>query len=257
MTLPIATFDAPAPIDVQAKELRWWITDGILNQPRSLQARIGPSELGEPCDHCLAAKLAGWEKNATAAWLPFIGTGVHAELAAIFEGANHKCGWRRYEVEQRVTVGIVRNEEITGSCDLFDRATGTVIDWKIVGKNTLDQVRRNGPSPTYRTQAHLYGQGWVNAGHTVTAVMICFLPRNSPTLEQGIFWGEDHDPAIAAAALERANHIATQLDTLATISTSARDQWITNQPRVEGCYSCARYPDRPTPDAATYFAASA
>ena len=66
------------------KEIRLIIEAHIANQPRSLQKEIGPSELGTDCLHCLAARLAGWEKRQSAAWLPFIGTCVHERFEHLF-----------------------------------------------------------------------------------------------------------------------------------------------------------------------------
>lgn len=219
------------------------IRASIENHPRSQQKRIGPSELGTPCDHCLAAKLAGWEKNDTHGWLPFIGTAVHAELDTIFTLANRDH--YRWATEQTVTVGTIGGVEITGSCDLYDHDTGTVIDHKVVGKTTLDQARRSGASPTYRVQAHLYGLGWANRGETVTQVAINYLPRNAVSLEHGVWWTEPWDRDIAEAALARANRLHTNLTVLSTISTEARDAWITGLPRDPHCRDCQKFPDRP------------
>jgi hypothetical protein len=116
-------------------------------------------------------------------------------------------------------VGHIAGQEIWGSTDLFDHDTRTVIDHKIVGKSTLDNARRHGPSPTYRTQAHLYGMGWINAGQPVTDVAIAYLPRQAVSLDQAV---------------------------LAAISTAARDAYITGLPRHDGCFDCSRFPDRPT-----------
>lgn len=212
--------------------------------PRSQQTEIGPSEIGNPCDHCLAARLAHWPKAEGAAWLPFIGTAVHAELDVIMTMANRDR--YRWATEQKVMVGTIGGREIWGSCDLYDHDTGTVIDWKIVGKTTLDKARRQGPSDVYRTQVNLYGQGWVNAGYQVSSVAIVFYPRNAMSLDHAIWWSAPFDPTLAAAALDRANRIHANLTALAAVSADLRDQWITSLPRDPDCFDCSRYPDRPT-----------
>lgn len=253
-----ATLDPPryAPFtggsaDLALKEYRYIIEQGILNQPRSLQKRIGPSEIGNPCDHCLAAKLAGWEQTEQGIpWLPAVGTAVHGFLEDLFirhenqRGAQHDGGLR-YLTERRVDVGEIDGETITGSTDLFDTVTGTVIDHKIVGATTLTKARGKGPSVVYRAQAHLYGRGWVRAGFDVANVAICFLPRNDVSLNTAVLWTEPYDENIAIAALERASTLARSLKALAAISELARDEWITNLPRQASCLDCARYPDAP------------
>jgi hypothetical protein len=233
-----------APTTASFAAYRAAIDNAITSQPRSLQRVIGPSEIGTPCDHCLAAKLAGWEQTRDAAWLPAIGTAVHEWLDTVFTLANHPTF--RWSTEKRVMVGHIAGQEIWGSTDLFDHDTRTVIDHKIVGKSTLDNARRHGPSPTYRTQAHLYGMGWINAGQPVTDVAIAYLPRQAVSLDQAVLWHEPHQPHIATQALERATQLATTLTGLAAISTAARDAYITGLPRHDGCFDCSRFPDRPT-----------
>ena len=103
------------------RELRATIEHAITNQPRSLQERIGPSELGTPCDHCLAAKLAGWQQTENGVpWLPYVGTAMHAQLEELFitcenerTGGNHTAS-RRWLCEQPVMVGHIGGEEIWG-----------------------------------------------------------------------------------------------------------------------------------------------
>lgn len=233
---------------VALAEARSIIEHSITHQPRSLQKRIGPSELGTPCDHCLAAKLAGWTRTDDGIpWLPYVGTAVHAALEEAFIqwdndlNTVHKAG-RRYLAEQSVMVGHLAGEEIWGSCDLFDLEVGMTVDWKIVGASTL-RTAKKGPSPVYRTQAHLYGRGWANAGYTVRHVAIAYLPRNSVSLGDAIWWTEPYDPAISEQALERANRLHANLTALASISTEAQDAWITSLPRDRGCYDCSRFPD--------------
>lgn len=217
----------------------------IRTQPRSMQKLIGPSEIGTDCDHCLAAKLAGWdETERDVAWVPFMGTAIHAELARIFEtDAAQRGEQSRWMVEHRVKVGTIGGHQISGTCDLFDQHTGTVLDWKNTGTTSLRAAKRSGPKQVYRIQAHLYGLGYENAGHEVREVAIAHLPRTSMRLSDAVLWSEPYHRQIALDALERANKIHANLQALASINTKTRDAWITSQPRADGCFSCPRYPD--------------
>ncbi|OJX98435.1 MAG: hypothetical protein BGO96_04545 [Micrococcales bacterium 73-15] len=232
-------------------ELRRIVEHSILNAPRSLQRRIGPSEIGTPCDHCLAAKIAGWEETSRGvAWLPFIGTCVHHEheyVLTLDNAARRVQGQpARWLVEHEVTVGTINGVEITGSCDAYDTLTGTTVDWKIVGPSTLRSARR-GPSPVYRAQAHLYGRGLVAQGHQVRHVSIVYLPRNSVNgWDDAVLWSEPYDETVALTALARADRIARNLTAVELVGgATARDDYIRTLPREERCYSCARYPDAP------------
>lgn len=236
-------------------QLRGIVEDAITNHPRSLQRRIGPSEIGAPCDHCLAAKLAGWTKHEVGIpWLPTIGTAVHEwleltvtrhEIARIKAATNPDTERNRFWCEERVNVGTVGGVDITGSCDLFHAPTGTVIDYKVVGTTTLRKARSSGPSATYRAQAHLYGRGWTRRGEHVNTVAIWFLPRNAASLDHGYLWSEPYDEQVALDALTRADQMANNVAALATAGEQVRDEWITNLPRDPACWDCRRYPDAP------------
>jgi hypothetical protein len=186
-------------------------------RPRSMQREVGPSDLGDPCDHCLAAKLAGWQKRPEVAWLPYIGTAVHAQLAEAFHGED-------WASEQHLAIGKVAGTWIKGTADLIHWPTRTVIDFKVVGKTTLDAARRGKVSEQYRNQVHLYGHGF-RASH----VAIAFLPRNEISLNTMVYWTEPYDATVARSALQRA-------ESLVGVD-------VTKQERRRGCYEGPRYDD--------------
>ena len=231
------------------------IEDSIVNAPRSLQKRIGPSEIGMECDHCLAARLAGWDRTEHgAAWLPFIGTCVHEHMERLFaaEAARDAPYALRTLQEATVTVGQIGGVDITGSTDLYipadqtdDGMDGMTVDWKIVGTPTLKKVRTNGhPSAQYIAQAMLYAKGWNDAGYPTSHVCVQFLPRNQPRMDDGYTWIAPYAPDIAAAALERANRIDATLHVLEQAGgTQTRDAWIRTLPRADHCWNCRKYPD--------------
>lgn len=258
MTIGLQPTHTPPVVDEQLavmRQVRALIEDNIRNQPRSLQRKIGASEIGNPCTHCLAARLAGWEKQEQGVgWLAFIGTCVHAYFEDLFTKINDEETGRgrptTFLAENRVTVGQIRGQDIIGSTDLYmpDQMgaanAGMTVDWKIVGTNTLNRVKRNGdPGMQYTAQAHLYAKGWEAAGYPTSHVAVYFMPRNKMSLSDGHVWVDEYRPEIAEQALDRANSIARNLDALATISTEARDQWIAGLDREEGCFNCSRYDD--------------
>lgn len=218
------------------------VFDAIVNQPRSLQRNIGPSEIGTDCVRCLARKLLGIEKMpietiAGLPWLPFIGTAVHAQLEEMFQKANENLDAVRWLVETRLPIGRIGDMDISGSCDLFDKETGTVIDHKVVGATKLKSLPKKGPGNTYRIQAHLYGYGWTKLGFGVNEVAVKFYPRNDISLTSGYFWYEKYDESIAVKALERANEVFTQAS-----SADDLNQFLKMCATSEDCFSCAEYP---------------
>ena len=171
--------------------------------PRSLQAAPGPSQLGTPCTRRLGYQILHWDpkpNSDTDPWAAVIGTSVHAWMAAIYEAANARLAAApaRYLIEHRVHLP----GGITGSADLYDRDTATVIDWKVTGLDSLKRYRRDGPGEQYRTQAHLYALGLQLAGEHPTDVAIVFLPRGG-RIDGLHVWAQPYDPLVAVAALKR------------------------------------------------------
>lgn len=196
------------PAELHA-ELKGVMERTMLDHPRSQQDRIGPSEIGTPCTRKLAYKLgrAPVVNPPRPAWRPQVGTDVHAGQAERFVADNVRLGWARWLVEMRVSVGEIDGVDITGSCDLYDRATGDVGDWKIVGSTTLRDARRNGPKRKYRVQPHLYGRGYTRRGLPVRNVHVLYLPA-AGELGDAVFWSEPYDEQVAVDALARATGIA-------------------------------------------------
>lgn len=187
------------------------IDAGARTQPRTLQKQIGPSEVGTPCRRQLAYKLLQAPKGATAFNDPLpsmIGTGAHAEMERCARARNAELGYNRYLIEKKVTV----RPGLTGSCDLFDIIGGVVYDWKFLSTSRLLKYR-SGPSPVYRTQAHLYGLGFANEGFQVNAVSILLIPRGGQR-KDGYQLTEPWDRQIALDALDRIDRTLLQLHDL-------------------------------------------
>jgi len=191
------------------------IAGSIVNQPRSLQKRIGPSEMGVECDRAILHKLNGDpEPDRGIPWKPTIGTATHAYLEEAFWKDANTVGspnQGRWLVEQRVTVGEVAGTPITGSTDLFCTWTGTVLDHKVIGKSTGKKYRAHGPSRQYYCQAQLYGLGWKNAGYDVKMVAIAFLPREGELSGDTFIWTAPYDEQTALDTLARVNGLAAVL----------------------------------------------
>ena len=185
-------------------DLKALIAQGSTSQARSQQVDLGPSEVGTPCLRQLALKLFQAPRvNGMGDPLPsVVGTGAHSLLQEFAErdNARRTADGRgmRWIAEEKVTV----RRGLTGTCDLLDLETFTVIDWKLPGQSRFDEYRRKGPTPVYRRQAHLYGRGWRNRGIPVEQVAICFLPRGGQ-LKNAHLWSEPYSDAVVDDTLAR------------------------------------------------------
>ena len=209
--------------DEGVSELFGVVEKAIVEQPRNTQKRIGPSEIGTPCDRRVGYRLAGVDQvnDRGVAWKPYVGTSVHEQFANLV--ARHEVDrWgdgtetvtTRYRVEERLSVGEVNGVEITGSCDLFDEHRGEVWDWKFTTRNQIrEHYRPHGPGDQYRIQAHLYGRGWQRQGKDVRSVGVIFMTRDGEFTDRHV-WHEPYDEQVAIDALARASSIALALEAL-------------------------------------------
>ncbi|WP_018348203.1 PD-(D/E)XK nuclease family protein [Longispora albida] len=201
----MSLFSAPAGADPLGTAIKGVVRAASAGAPRSRQRTIGPSSAGHPCARRVGYELAGTEHvNASSdPWPAIVGTAVHAWLADAFAQHNRREGRDRWLVEQRVAV----TPTMSGTADLFDTASGTVIDHKVLGADSLKSIKRDGPGQQYRTQIHLYGYGLARAGHDVRRVALACYPR-SGFLDGLHVWSEDYDDALAADALARLAGVA-------------------------------------------------
>lgn len=198
-------------------ELRDLLVNHEANSPRSVQKIIGPSEIGVACQRRLGYRILNFpqRRDTRVPWAPILGTALHAYIADMLTAHNEQLGRQRWIVEERVWPDDV----ISGSGDAFDTDTGTVIDWKLVGDNSLAKYRKQ-MRPEYRIQAHLYGLGHQRAGRDVRHVRIVCLHR-SHDYDKSWEWTEPYNPQVAAAALERVYATMQLLSDLGVDNTPA------------------------------------
>ncbi len=226
--LPVALIQRGGSPDLIKDELLGRIRHAIQHHPRSQQTAIGPSEVGIPCARRLGYKLLGFpERDDKPNWKATVGTAGHAWLEDVFHGDNMALvslpqneGAERWLLETRVHTGDYNGKPVDGSCDLYDRVTATVVDWKFVGPTQLKKYRSKGASEQYRTQAHLYGRGFQQAGLPVDTVMVVFLPRDGELHDTHV-WHEPYDEQVAIDALSRLAGIDLAVQALGPAALSA------------------------------------
>lgn len=234
--------DGPPPLLGQLLDV---IRSTSANAPRSLQKALGPSELGNSCRRRLALKLLGApEQPRGDGWAATIGTAVHAWLDEAFTADNaariKAGGAPRWLLEQRVQV----RPGLSGSCDLYDLESDTVVDWKVVGASSLKKYRGGGPSAQYRVQAHTYGVGWQNAGLAPKRVAIVFLPRTG-FLADTHFWSEDFDSAVCHSALAALDDLTVGMNVAEELG--GLDEFLQLLPRdTDSCRFCPYFTTDPT-----------
>ena len=190
---------------------------------RDKQRKVGPSELGDLCERCLAEKLLGVHKEEkTHPLAPMIGTAFHLYL-------ENTIGLKDYLKETKVTVGTIDGYgDIRGTADGFDVSTGHVVDYKVLSKKKIKAFSSatffdedynpeffsdsltEGQLKKYYYQMQLYGLGMENAGYEVNHTSLILFPRDC-TVESVMAASYElcfkYNRKAALAVLERANQI--------------------------------------------------
>lgn len=192
---------APAPLNGSspwgsryASELKRVFHDHAARAPRSLQAHLGPSELGAVCDRQVAGKMAQLPRtnHVSDPWPSIVGTALHAWAAEAFLGDNERTGRLRWVAEQRVTP----HPNHPGTADLYDAVEHAVVDHKFLGPSSMQKVRSpSGPPRHYVVQLLLYGRGYRLLGLPVDRVALAAYPRTSASLDGLYVWEREHTPA--------------------------------------------------------------
>ncbi|MEV4384376.1 hypothetical protein AB0J68_01405 [Micromonospora sp. NPDC049580] len=214
LVTPAPQITVPAgPPPSTVEEMRQVLADLDGSRARSQQTRLGPSELGTPCQRQIAMKLAGvvrQPEDKRPPWAPMQGTALHALMEEALHFHNRQLGRQRWLVEETLTVdpGLPGVDPITGHGDAYDLDYETVVDWKYTGVTALREVKRKTipnaelVKPDYRVQAHLYGRGHERAGRRVRFVRLVFLAR-SHDYSDSAEWTEEYRPDIAEWAIDR------------------------------------------------------
>lgn len=189
--------------EVITTELTEAITHDVATRPRSLQAELGPSEIGEECQRKLAYRIAAWPKanRDVDPLASFIGVAAHESIAVALEKVNERRPGT-WLIEKRVHT----SNTLSGSCDAFHIPTNSVVDHKFVGPASMRKYRSDGPRPTYIVQTNAYALGWERAGYTPKRVVIAFYPRGG-NLKDLYVWSAPYDRQIALNALTRVDII--------------------------------------------------
>jgi hypothetical protein len=215
--------------------------------PRHLQKELGPSEVGHPCMRKLALGMMD-EPRCNPQYDPLpsiVGTATHKWLESAASYANVALGRQRWLVETRVNVA----PGLAGSCDLYDKDTATVIDWKVPGANRFKMYVKE-MSPVYRGQAHMYGRGYENAGLPVKQVAIALLPRGG-TLSGMHLWREDYNPQLVDQILRRREAVMVMLNDFRVEIDPGRYEWFPKVRLTTACFVRGSNPTRDPPSNAT------
>lgn len=228
--------------DPYAGQLRDELTDIIRwadrRSPRSQQTEIGASEIGGECLRRIGYRLADIPpaNTGTDPWPAIVGTAVHSWL----EKAMRRWEADRREGRWHTEMTVHPSDAVMGHTDLYDAPNAAVIDYKTVGTEKMQAIRKHGDEAIpadNKQQVHLYGLGHVRAGRPVRRVALVFLPRGG-WLSGMYVWSAAYDQAVAEAALDRVNRVAAGLIHYGVMETPENWVRIPATPEPKSCSWC-------------------
>lgn len=209
-------FDQFADEDPLLDDLKAMLRNHAHSHARHLQKALGPSQVGHPCPRNVIQGLLEIDQiNPQFDPLPsYIGVAAHAAMEKAARLANDQLvaagGQVRWVPEQKVPV----SPNLSGTADLYDVVTQTVIDYKFPGPTQMTKYRKDGPHQTYKVQGQLYGRGYRNLGFPVKHVGIWFLPRGGQ-LATSLLWKDDYNDGFVDEQLKRLENFAILMNDLA------------------------------------------
>lgn len=206
--------DLGRELTARLKELFYSFDNRRSEDNRSAQATMGPSEMGTPCDRRLALSLMRMPpvNPGGDGWAAFVGTCIHAGLEQLFVWASGNTG--RFAVEQKLQ--FPSKYVPKGTADLIDRTLFMLDDHKCQGRWSRNKLKSQGPSQTYRVQAHVYAHGARLRGEKIDHVAIISWPRDEATLDDLYVWTEPYNPQIVKDAFARVERIGGEVEHLVT-----------------------------------------
>jgi len=257
--------DGPNDPDPLLEDLKGMLRQHAGSFARNNQKAMGPSEIGHPCGRNIVGRMLGFEAiNPQFDPLPaYLGTAAHKQMEDAAALDNERIAksyadpttvrpgpMKRWLTETKVHV----RDGLSGTCDLYDTWTGTVIDYKFPGTSRMTMYRKAvaaglPPSTIYKRQCHFYGRGYQRAGYPVKRVAIWLIPR-AGMLSTSVLWSEDYDDGLVDAEFERVDSLLLLADELDIDHHPERLQWVPKTPY--DCNFCPMFTvrkDHPSPAA--------
>lgn len=222
-----------------AAQLRDVVIEHAGQAPRTLQRRLGPSELGHRCDRQVVGKMAGVARtnHVTDPWPSIMGTAGHAWMDGAFTADNGRHG-HRWEPERKVQPW----PGAEGTSDLYDHRERAVVDHKFLGDSTAGDLRRHGPPIHYYVQLLLYALGYRRAGFPVDRIVIACWPRTKSSLAAMYVWDHVLTPEDDALIVQVYQLTETRGRVAELVSSGALSiNQVPAAPDDDDCYFCPFY----------------
>jgi hypothetical protein len=227
----------PTAKKMLVKQVRTLVTDTIRKaSARDKQKLLGPSDLGDPCDKCLAQKFEDSMSEAPfkrdnerdfslKAWT---GTAVHEKLERDFVlGPDEVRLEKSFPIWELEGYGVIK-----GHVDGYWERIATLWDHKTVDMVKLKRIKATGRVPMgHVNQQMLYCLGIKRAGLPIKLSTIVYIPRDNNDVRNVHVMGAEFDEDYALTVVARAERIYQQVCSAGAVGFESDDD----------CFPCHRY----------------
>lgn len=182
---------------------------------RDKQRKIGASQIGNPCDYCLARALKGGPSEPNRWWMGArIGTAIHSALEEEEEKhtdrpmSYHFDALEGATIEQKIVLGTIDGYGVVSSKpDLVIVKHNHLVDHKTSTKLKIKGYRLNGVPTSYIYQTQLYAWGLNKSGVRIERISLNFIARDGTTDDDIWVTSFDYDEEVALRAWDRLEQI--------------------------------------------------
>lgn len=216
----------------------------IMSAPsdRDLQGRIGPSDLGDPCNYCLGSKMAGVKPQRKFSMYPWLGTAIHTLIEHLTHRLRFKLIPGHNELAYKIfghptAVAELHIENAVyipgyGWCpahlDFILPEEKCLVDWKSSSKKKVKVYQLRGVPTENTGQTLIYIHAARNNGYDVEAAVLVYIPRDTADLDDLWAYEVMYDEAEVQSIIDRAAAIWLWVE-------AGRWQELDKDP---GCYNC-------------------
>lgn len=181
---------------------------------RDQQSSVGPSDLGDPCDLCLASKMArhgplavGQGRESGFSLSAWVGTSMHEKLERDLDLPPEM-----YLCEEKVFIHEIPGYgRINGHIDVQFLLMGIWNDYKSAKVKDIQSYKLNGPPWKHVVQLMLYGYGLRKAGRKADYAALTYIPRDNNNPDSIWVATAEYNEQIALDALARAEAMWAKL----------------------------------------------
>lgn len=194
----------------------------LITQPseRDLQLKVGPSDLGDPCNYCLGRKMAGIKAERDFSMYPWLGTAIHKLIQYLVEPLRffyqpniNDMAWElfglgRARTEIKVFIcHIPGYGDVYGNIDVLLELERIIIDWKSSSRKKIKLYKLHGVPTENLGQTILYIHGARKSGYDVEAAVLVYIPRDAADLGELWAYEVEYDESEVNQIIERATII--------------------------------------------------